>query len=76
MPTDVNSLANTKWTYKYHIIFAPKYRRQVIYGKIQKRWDSCVLWKNREKFSEAFDTSAVGKIIKELKEVKKEEIIN
>ena len=33
---DNNSLAHTKWNYKYHIVFAPKYRRQVIYGKIKK----------------------------------------
>ena len=29
-----NSLAHTKWNCKYHIVFAPKYRRQVIYGQI------------------------------------------
>ena len=32
---DSNSLAHTKWNCKYHIVFAPKYRRQVIYGKIR-----------------------------------------
>ena len=32
---DINSLAHTKWNCKYHIVFAPKYRRQVIYGKIK-----------------------------------------
>ena len=32
---DINSLAHTKWNCKYHIVFAPKYRRQVIYGKIR-----------------------------------------
>jgi len=32
---DVQSLAHTKWECKYHIVFAPKYRRQVIYGKIK-----------------------------------------
>ena len=30
-----NSLAHTKWNCKYHIVFAPKYRRQVIYGQIR-----------------------------------------
>ncbi len=30
-----NSLAHTKWICKYHIVFAPKYRRQVIYGQIR-----------------------------------------
>jgi len=33
---DIESLAHTKWDCKYHIVFAPKYRRQVIYGKIKK----------------------------------------
>ena len=35
MNNDNNSLAHTKWNYKYHIVFAPKYRRQEIYGKIR-----------------------------------------
>ena len=33
---DNNSLAHSKWNCKYHIVFAPKYRRLVIYGKIKK----------------------------------------
>ena len=28
---DVTSLAHTKWDCKYHIVFAPKYRRKVFY---------------------------------------------
>ena len=36
MKLDVNSLAHTKWECKYHIVFAPKYRRQNIYGKIKQ----------------------------------------
>jgi len=32
---DKNSLAHTRWNCKYHIVFAPKYRRQIIYGKIK-----------------------------------------
>ena len=35
MKLDTSSLAHTKWECKYHIVFAPKYRRQVIYGKIK-----------------------------------------
>ena len=30
---DINSLSHTKWNCKYHIVFAPKYRRQVFYGE-------------------------------------------
>ena len=36
MKLDTNSLAHTKWECKYHIVFAPKYRRQIIYGKIRE----------------------------------------
>jgi len=36
MSSDTNSLAHTKWNCKYHIVLAPKYRRQVIYGKIKR----------------------------------------
>ena len=33
---DSNSLSHTKWNCKYHIVFAPKYRRKVAYGKIKQ----------------------------------------
>lgn len=33
---DNNSLSHTKWNCKYHIVFAPKYRRMVAYGKLKK----------------------------------------
>ena len=36
MTDNINSLARSKWNCKYHIVFAPKYRRQVIFGKIYK----------------------------------------
>ena len=36
MKLDTNSLAHTQWECKYHIVFAPKYRRQTIYGKIKQ----------------------------------------
>jgi len=32
---DNDSLAHTKWKCKYHVVFAPKYRRQVIYGELR-----------------------------------------
>ena len=34
---DTNSLAHTKWNCKYHVVFAPKYRRKVFYN--EKRAD-------------------------------------
>ena len=33
---DVNSLAHTSWNCKYHVVFAPKYRRKVFYGEKRK----------------------------------------
>ena len=33
---DINSLAHSKWNCKYHVVFAPKYRRMVIYNQIKK----------------------------------------
>jgi putative transposase len=32
---DINSLSQSKWNCKYHIVFAPKYRRMVIYRQIK-----------------------------------------
>ena len=32
---DDNSLAHTQWNCKYHIVFAPKFRRQIIYGRLK-----------------------------------------
>ena len=32
---DTKSLAHTKWNCKYHIVFAPKNRRKIVYGKLK-----------------------------------------
>ena len=32
---DSQSLSHTKWNCKYHIVFAPKFRRKEIYLKIK-----------------------------------------
>lgn len=32
---DISSLAHSKWNCKYHVVFAPKYRRMVIYKEIK-----------------------------------------
>ena len=31
-----NSLSHTSWNCKYHIVFAPKFRRKVAYGKLRE----------------------------------------
>ena len=33
---DVDSLSHTTWRCQYHVVFAPKYRRMEIYGKIKE----------------------------------------
>ena len=33
---DVDSLSHTTWRCQYHVVFAPKYRRMIIYGQIKK----------------------------------------
>ena len=36
MSNDDKSLAHTRWNCKYHLVFTPKYRRKVIYGKLRR----------------------------------------
>jgi len=33
---ETQSLAHTKWECKYHIVWIPKYRRKVLYGRIRR----------------------------------------
>jgi len=33
---DNNSLSHTTWNCKYHIVFAPKYRRKIIYSELKQ----------------------------------------
>ena len=37
---DVDSLSHTTWRCQYHVVFAPKYRRMVIYGYKSRRVNS------------------------------------
>lgn len=34
--TSYSSLSHSKWDCKYHVVFVPKYRRKILYGKIRK----------------------------------------
>ena len=36
MKFDESSLSHTTWECKYHIVFVPKFRRKIIYGKIKR----------------------------------------
>lgn len=49
---DKNSLSHTSWNCKYHIVFAPKYRRQVIYGRLKQdivKNIKRLMWEKRNK---------------------------
>ena len=35
--SDCQSLNHTRWECKYHVVFIPKYRRKVLYGKIRQQ---------------------------------------
>ena len=49
---DTNSLAHTTWNCKYHIVFAPKYRRLAFFGQKRKEVGAILRqlceWKNVE----------------------------
>ena len=51
MANDLQSLAHTRWNCKYHIVFAPKYRRMVFYGEKKREIGKIlrrVLWREEE----------------------------
>ena len=37
--SNTNSLAHTTWDCKYHLVFAPKFRRQIIYRELRELCD-------------------------------------
>ena len=34
---DWKSLSHVKWECKYHVVFIPKYRKKVLYGKLRRQ---------------------------------------
>ena len=59
---DVDSLSHTTWRCQYHVVFAPKYRRMVIYGQIKKDIGQVVNYFNKVKVAELkiWDDLAIG----------------
>ncbi len=55
---DINSLSHSRWRCKYHIVFAPKYRRQEIYGDIRK--DNGVILRKLCEQKKVFDLLRFG----------------
>lgn len=52
------SLAHTRWECKYHIVFAPKFRRQVIYGKLRRDISQIIIELCRRKGIEILEAEA------------------
>jgi putative transposase len=38
MEQEYNQLNHATWDCKYHAVFAPKYRKTVLFGKIKRAW--------------------------------------
>ena len=55
MKLDTSSLAHTQWECKYHIVFASKYRRQIIYGKIKQDIGQMI----RKRYNEMFSADSI-----------------
>ena len=55
---DEQSLAHTRWECKYHVVFAPKYRRQVIYGKLRRDISQILIELCRRKEVEIIEAEA------------------
>lgn len=52
------SLSHTKWECKYHIVFAPKYRRKEIYGKLRRDISQILIELCRRKGIEILEAEA------------------
>src|SRR4030081_1802890 len=37
MEAELNHLDHTTWECKYHVVFTPKYRKKVLFGKIKRQ---------------------------------------
>ena len=52
------SLSHTRWGCKYHLVFAPKYRRRVIYGKLKRDISQIIIELCRRKGIEIIEAEA------------------
>ena len=56
---DIQSLCHTVWDCKYHIVWIPKYRKKVLYGKLRKELGPIIRELARQKESEVIE----GKLV-------------
>lgn len=68
---DINSISHLKWNCKYHIVFAPKFRRKVFYG--EEKWGVGKILSENLRFKDS-KTDANKYIVYQLKNGKKKRI--
>ena len=69
---DIHSLSHSKWNCKYHIVFAPKYRRKVFFGE-KKREIGKILhlkykYRSKEFWCKGYYVDTVGKKAERIRE--------
>ena len=58
MKNEINQTAHSTYRCEYHIVFAPKYRRQIVYGQIKKDIGEILRKLCREKNVEIIEAEA------------------
>jgi putative transposase len=47
MEAEFNHLSHATWECKYHVVFTPKYRKKLLFGKIKRHWAKCfTIWRD------------------------------
>ena len=47
MEAEFNHLNHATWECKYHVVFTPKYRKKLLFGKINGIWAKCfTIWRD------------------------------
>ena len=57
---DYQSLAHVRWECKYHIVWVPKYRRKMLYGKVRRRFGEIISDLYRQKGVEVIEGHAMS----------------
>ena len=57
---DIQSLCHTVWECKYHVVWIPKYRKKILYGKLRQELAPVIKELARQKESEVMEGKLVG----------------
>ena len=73
---DKNSLSHTTWNCKHPIVFAPKFRRQVIYGKLKTDIGKILRELCERKGIEIIEAECCKVHVHSVAEIERKELIN